>query len=310
MTRQRTSNGQIGFLFIALSAILFGSIGVATKGVFSVAATNAYSITLLRELIALPALFGISRLALGNKFLKIARSDLRIMILAGLMLAIYQVSFVLAVQFSNVTISTLVTLCTAPVVVALFSSVLLKERLSPLVLAALACALVGVVFLVGLDATTDMGTNPSVGIGFALLTALGSGLFQICGRMLANRYHPMQSLSVFFLVAALVMLPLTLANGLVLAYPLIGWAMLLQLGIGVSVIGYGFLMLGLKTTPATMASIVAMFEPLTGTILAWLIFNERLSPTGWLGGTLLLAAMVLVYRANTGNQYPVEETVT
>ena len=36
--------------------MLFGSLGVATKGIFEVAQTNALSVTLLRAAIALPAL--------------------------------------------------------------------------------------------------------------------------------------------------------------------------------------------------------------------------------------------------------------
>jgi DME family drug/metabolite transporter len=38
-----------------------------------------------------------------------------------------------------------------------------------------------------------------------------------------------------------------------------------------------------------------MLEPLTATILAWLIFDERLAPAGFIGALLLLAAMAVLY---------------
>jgi DME family drug/metabolite transporter len=128
------------------------------------------------------------------------------------------------------------------------------------------------------------------------VSALSFSLFQICGRVLVTRYHPMQMLSVFLLVAILALLPITLANGFVTSYPPMGWLLLGHLGLGVSVLGYALLVLGLRTMPVTMATIVSLLEPLTGVTLAWLLFDERLGAMGLLGAALLLAAMVMVFR--------------
>ena len=287
-----------GFVFVALSAILFGSIGVTTRGIFAVGPTNALSITLLRALIALPAIFAIGIFILRRKLFAIRTADLRLMILAGLMMALYQVTFVIAVRLVNVIIATLVTMCTVPIFAALFSSVLLRERLHRNIWLAMACELVNVVLLVGLQPISDLGTDIWLGIGLALITALGSALFQICGRMLSNQYHPLQTLNVFFFVAALVLLPITLLNGFMSEYPPTGWLLFLHLGLGISVLGYGFLMLGLETTPATIATIIGLLEPLTGTVLAALLFSEHLDALGLFGAVLLLAAMVIVFRTN------------
>ena len=48
----------------------------------------------------------------------------------------------------------------------------------------------------------------------------------------------MQTVSVFFLVTVLALLPSTLANGFVTAYPPVGWLLLAHLGLGISVLGY------------------------------------------------------------------------
>lgn len=299
MNTPRSASAARGFVFVALSAVLFGSIGVTTRGIFAVSQSDALSITLWRDAIALVPLLVVGLIVLRRKLFSIRGADLRVMILAGLMMAMYQVTFVIAVRLVNVTIATLVTLCTVPVCVALLSSALLHEKLHRNVWFALACALVGVVLLVGFQPNGDLGSNIWLGIGLALLTALGSALFQISGRTLANSYHPLQTLTLFFLVAALALLPLTLLNGLYTAYPIAGWLLLLHLGIGISVVGYGFLMLGLRTTSATTATIIGLFEPLTGTILAVVLFNEQLSSTGLAGAVLLLAAMAIVFRTNT-----------
>lgn len=296
-----------GFVFIALGATLFGSIGVATKELFLVSQTNAISITLWRSLIALPVLFLVAFYLLRGKLFSIRWRDLRLMIAAGLMMAVYQVAFVLAVQLVNVTIATLVTLCTVPIIVAVLASVFLHEQLHRNLYLAMGCAIVGVVLLVGFQATGDFGANVWLGIAMALLTALANGFFQITSRALANKYHPIQTLTVYFFVAALAFVPFALVNGFVVNYPPLGWAMLLHLGLAISVIAYLFLLLGLQTTPATTATIIGFLEPLTGTILAVLIFNEQLSSTGMYGAVLLLAAMVIAWRTTSTAGLPVGE---
>ena len=287
---------RLGFLFVALSAVLFGSLGVATKGILEVAATNALSITLLRTAIALPTLWAICAFIQGRRMFRIAGSDLGIMAVAGLMMALYQVAFVMAINLANVTIVTLVTLCTVPVCAAVMSRALLGERLRPGIAIALACAIAGVGLLVGFDPAAERGATMWPGITLAIVSALSFSLFQICGRVLVTRYHPMQILSMFLLVAILALLPITLANGFVTSYPPMGWLLLGHLGLGVSVLGYVLLVLGLRIMPVTMATIVSLLEPLTGVTLAWLLFDERLGAVGLLGAALLLAAMVMVFR--------------
>lgn len=296
-----------GFIFIAISAILFGSLGVATQFIFQAApSTNAYSVILLRALIALPILILISMILVGKRFFSITRRDLYIMIFAGLMMAMYQTSFVIALRMVNVTIATLITLCTVPVFAALLSAPLLHERLHRNIYFAMVIAILGVMLLVGFQPVDDFGANAWLGIALALLTALGSALFQICGRFVSNRYHPIQTLTIFFFVAACALLPIALLNGLVLNYPPSGWLFLVHLGVGVSVIGYGFLLLGLRTTPATIATIIALLEPLTGAVLAWLLLGERLGALGIAGAALLLGAMVMVMRSNAATAEPAE----
>jgi len=290
-------SSRLGFAFVALSAVIFGSLGVATKGIFNVADTNAYSITLLRAIVASLACLGICAVVLGKRTFRIARRDTRTMVVAGLLMAVYQVTFVISIRFANVSITALVALCTVPVLAAVLSRLLLGEALRPSTLLALVFAIMGVALLVGFD-HPGRGVSPWMGVGFALVSALSFTLFQICGRVLASRYHPIQMLSVFFLVAVLGLLPITLANGFITTYPPLGWLLLAHLGLGVSVVGYALLVLGLRTTPVTTATIVSLLEPLTSTLFAWLLLGERLGPLGFFGAALLLSAMLIVFRAS------------
>lgn len=296
-----------GFASIAMGATLFGTIGVATKGIFATSDANAISITLWRAIIALPVFLALGLYLLRRKLFAIRAADLRLMIFAGLLMSVYQLAFVIAVQFANVTIATLVTLCTVPVLVAILASLFLGEHLHRNVYLAMGCAILGVVLLVGFQPTGDLGANVWVGIGMALLTALANAIFQISSRALANRYDPIQTLTVYFIVAALAFIPFALLNGFVVSYPPIGWALLLHLGLVISVVAYFLLLVGLQTTPATTATIIGFLEPMTGTILAVLIFGEQLSTMGLVGAALLLAAMAIVWRTSSFPVEPISE---
>ena len=293
----RIADRRLGLLLVALSALVWGSLGVTTKQVFNITATNAYSVTLLRALVAFSASLAICVLLLGKRTFRIARGDLGIMMGAGLLMALNQVAFVFALNLANVTIATLVTLCTIPVCAAILSKALLGEALQSSTVLALVYAMVGVALLVGFDRLAEKGASTWIGVGLALLSAASFGLIQVCVRVLANRYHPMQTLSVFFFVVVLALAPITLVNGFVTTYPFVGWLLLAHLGLGISVLGFALLVLGLRTTPVTTAAIVSLLEPLTSTLLAWLLLGEHLGALSLLGAALLLSAMVMVFQA-------------
>ena len=59
-----------------------------------------------------------------------------------------------------------------------------------------------------------------------------------------------------------------------ITYPPVAWVLFLYLGLGVSVLGYVFLVLGLRTMPLTKATIVSLIEPLTGVSLAWVLLRR------------------------------------
>jgi drug/metabolite transporter, DME family len=225
----------------------------------------------------------------------VARGHLAVMLLIGLMLALYQLCYFGAIPLVGVAVATLVTLCTAPVLVALLSAGLLRERLSGRLLLALGCALAGTGLLVDLSsaggARPDLAAN---GVLLALGSALGYAVVTMCSRFLAPKYHPLQPVTIGFGVGAIVLLPVAGVAGLGLSYPAAGWLLLVYLGVVPSALAYALFIQGMRQTTATAASIVTLLEPLTAAGLAWLLFGERLGPLGLAGAALLLAAVALL----------------
>ncbi len=141
-----------------------------------------------------------------------------------------------------------------------------------------------------------MAQQPLTGIVLPLGSACGYSLRALFIRTLAGRYHPLHPITLSLAAGALILLPFALANGLVTAYPAPGWLLLLHLGLVPTAFAYWLFQRGLQRTPATVASIITLVEPLTSAVLAALLFGERLPPLGLVGAGLLVAAMVSLMR--------------
>lgn len=294
-TAHMQAEARRGVVLIILASVLWGTIGVAVRTLYEISDANPLSIGFFRLAIATPVLLLASWNAVRQRLFAIRRSDLGLMLGLGLAMALYQVSYFAAIAQVGVTIAVLVAICTAPIMVTLLAAVVLKEQLTRWVLLALGCAMGGVMHLVG-GGTSEAALQPIAPLG--VLLALGAGLsyavVTLCSRALAGRYHPLQPISIGFGAGAVMLLPFALGTGLVVSYPLAGWALLLHLGLIPTALGYLLFLMGIRFTTATVASIGSLVEPLTTTTFAWVFFHERLDDHSIVGAGLLLAAMAIL----------------
>lgn len=280
-----------GLLFVMLAAVSWGTVGVTTKLLYRSSDTTALSIGFLRLAVAVPALLLLGWGHTRRRLLLLSRRDLALICAIGAMMALYQVCYFSAIPRVGVAIASLITLCTAPVLVALLSAVVLRERPTLRVLTALGVALLGTVLLVGTGSANGSGGSAVAGTLLALVSSLGYAVVTLCGRSLSPRCHPLQTLALGFAIGALLLLATTLPAGPHLRYTAQGWILVAYLGIVPTALAYVLFVRGLRSVPATAATIATLLEPLTSTILAWLLFGERLGRLGAWGGLLLGAAM-------------------
>jgi DME family drug/metabolite transporter len=218
------------------------------------------------------------------------------MLVIGVTMAFYQVTFLGAIPRIGVAMTTLITLCTAPVIVAVLAAALLGESLTVRVVLALVAALAGTTMLSWTNPGALAGRYATlVGVGLALSSALGYSIMTICSRALAGRYHPLQPMTVGLGAGALLLFPFAVASGITISFSPTGWALLLYLGIVPTALAFVVFLMGIEHTSATVASIITLIEPLTATVLAWLLFDEQLGLLGFLGAALLLSAIGLLY---------------
>ncbi len=291
-----------GLGLILSAALLWGTVGITTQALYGLSATNALSIGFFRLAIAAALLFAACWRRLGRRILQIKPRDAMIMALTGTLLAVYQACYFAAIAYCGIAVAALITLCVAPVIVAIASLTIARERMTVSIAIALMCAVGGTALLVAARSTPGVANPSLTGILLAIAAAAGYAGIILCGRRLASRYHPLHINAVVFGTGALVLLCLALPTHLAVAYPAQGWLLLLYLGSIPTALAYILFMIGIRSTAATVTSIVTLCEPLTSAILAWIVFGERLGPLGLLGATLLLSAILLLARGTDFNR--------
>lgn len=285
-----------GIVLVSLSAVLWGTVGIATQAVYHQSELNAVTVGFYRLAFAFPVVAIVCWKVVGSQIFCVRGQNYLKMAFIGAMLATYQVCYFAAVGYIGVALATLITLCTAPVVVSLASVTFLKEPLTKSIIKALLCAISGTVLLVGFPEGFVAQNNLLPGVSLSLGSAVGYAIVAMLGRSIGADCHPIHSTTVSFGVGAIFLFPMAASNCFSAQYTPEIISILLYIGLIPTAVAYTLFFLGIRGVKASTASILTMIEPLTATILAWLIFDERLAASGVAGAILLLLSIVFLYR--------------
>ena len=240
-----------------------------------------------RVLFAMPLLLVITSIQKGEG---VGRPS-KWMVLAGLFFAL-DLSFwhygIVMTSVANATV-----LCNlTPVVVTLFGWLVFKQRPARLFILALGLAMGGA-FAMAAGANGHQGSNPPLGDILSLTVSLWyAGYFltvqqarRTSGAMRVTLWATAVGVVPLVLVALMFgedMVPATLA----------GWAACVGMGV-MHVAGQGGVAWSLGKLPAAVTAVIILIQPIVASLLSWWIFGETLTPIQAMGGSLVLAAILL-----------------
>ncbi len=183
-----------------------------------------------------------------------------------------------------------------PIIVAVAAFFLFGERITRPFLAAGALALLGAVLLSA--ANVQFAPERLTGDIFSVLTSFWYASYLLAVR--AARRAGAATVQVMFwstAAAAPILLLVTLAVGEPLTpESLGGWAPLIALGVIVHVGGQGGIAFGLGRTPAALATLIILIQPVVAAAAGWVLFGEALVAIQWLGAALVLAGVYAAQR--------------
>ncbi len=286
--------------FLALGAgATWGTTGPLSTGLYGL--MPATSIGFWRVLLGTVglALWG---LAFRRELFRVdARAWLLVGLGGGFLVALFEIAYQFAIAGAGVA-GAAALLYTAPVLVAVLARVILKEALTTVRL------LLALVVMAGVALTVTGGSNAGaegarlgIGAGIAggLLSALSYAFTTLMARFAVPRYG---ALRVLFLEAfggvVILGIGLTLAGRAPAPPPsAAAWRGLAGLTAG-SVLAANILFFAaVKRIEAAPAAVAATVEPIVATVLALLLFNQQLSPLGWLGLTMVVGGVAAGYLA-------------
>lgn len=284
---------RIGLFQISLAGVLWGTGGLAVHVIRDAEPMSVVAISAWRMVIgAIALLVAVALLRqLGDLRTLVRRHPGRVVVI-GVATATYQALYFAAVVAVGVTVSTVVSLGLAPMLVTVVEGVRRRRAPSPGDLLVLAAALVGLV-LVSVSAGSAGGPHPVLGV----LASIGSGtayaLTTVIGHGLAQSTGPLGLATASTTVGAIALAPLALVTGAgtnAWGDPVVAGT-LVYLGVLTMALAYLLFYSGLRTAPGSSAVIATLLEPLTAAVLAAVVLDERLGLAGVLGGVLILAAV-------------------
>lgn len=290
-----TTSRPAGTLPLVIAAVLWGTIGVATQAIYGLETTSSLYINMIRTVVAALVLL-LACWRAGTRLFAAQRRDLLVMFVSGALLALSHAAYFAAIRAAGVTISTLLTICVAPLAVHALSVLFGFERISGRTMLALACALLGSILLVTAPGQTQMGDDVATGALYALAAAVCYGSAIVCGRFLAAHYDTLHITALSFCAGSLVLVLLNFVSTAAPIQSAQGWALAIYLGLVPTALAYSLFQRGLRTVPATTASIIGMIDPVVAAVLAWALYGESLTWVGIFGSALLLASIAFLAR--------------
>ncbi|MCZ7434649.1 EamA family transporter [Streptomyces sp. WMMC1477] len=292
-----------GLLFVAVSAVAWGTAGAAAALLFDGSGLGPVALTFWRTaggFVLLAAVRGLWRRRAPVRTTG-RRRPLLPLLVTGFGLTAFQTAYFAAVEATGLAVGTVVTLGAGPVLVALGGRVLMGERLGRSGALAVSCALAGLCVLV-LGGADGSGTVVPLGVGYALLSALGYSAMTLYTRGRGRdggAGDPLGTTLWAFAVGAALLLPFAAAEGL---WPQGGdvarslWLMAYVAAVPTA-LAYALYFAGLAVVRAATASVIALIEPVAATAIAVTLLGERLTAATVTGTAILLAAVTALVLA-------------
>ncbi|WP_064741919.1 DMT family transporter [Hamadaea tsunoensis] len=281
---------RMGVFFVTVAAVAWGVGGIVAAVLYKSSGLGPLAVSFWRAAFGVVVLAGVQAVRRKPMAMKLDWPT----IVVGLGVGVYQSAYYGAIAQAGVSVGTVATLGACPVMVALGSSVFLRERLRTRTGVAIGVAVAGLVLLVGRPGA--VGPHPVLGVGLALLSAAGYALVTLVTR--ARKESVADELGgtlAAFYVATVCLLPLAAVEGIVPRAHLpatVGW--LLFLGAVPTALAYALFFVGLKAVPATLASVIVLVEPVSALALAVALLHERLAWTAVVGAALMLGAVFAI----------------
>lgn len=293
---KRAANERLlGIVTVLIAAILWGTTGTAATFAPEVSAVAIGAVAMGGGGL-MQALLAAGRI---RRHVGLLRKQWRWLLLGAIAVALYPLAFYASMRLAGVTIGTVVSIGSAPLL-----SVLIEYRLDGLRLTArwmigAGLGLAGMLLLClaegsgHVPAGAASGVIPGVLLG--LLAGISYALYSwTARRLMQHGIASRAAMGATFGIGGLLLMPVLFVTGAPLLASWGNATVGLYMALVPMLLGYVCFGYGLARIPASTATTITLFEPVVAAGLAVVIVGERLPAMGWAGIVLILACLVCI----------------
>ncbi|WP_411975993.1 DMT family transporter [Sulfitobacter faviae] len=284
-----------GVIAILFAAVVWGTTGTA--------ATFAPGVSAAAIGAAAMGLGGIAQALWAGRGILNQRARLwqqrRLLIIGALAVAVYPLAFYGAMRLAGVTVGTVITIGSAPLLSALIEYLLDGRRLTLRWSFGAAVGLIGMglICLAEGDAHGSAVSAPSVPLG-VLLGLIGGLTYALYSwsarRMMLQGTGSAVAMGATFGLGGLLLMPVLAVSGGAFLASWTNAAVGLYMAAVPMFLGYIAFGYGLARVEASTATVITLFEPVVAAVLAVVIVGERLPPQGWVGVALVIGCLAII----------------
>ena len=275
----------LGYLYIVIAAVIWGSNGVIVNRVPYDAYTIAFFRVLFASLIFMPVVL-FTRKA---ETVRAARSW-KLMLCLGLLLALGWALLFYSMKLIAIANAVLLNY-TAPIFVALLAPLLLKERLEKTTLLALAISIAGIA-VISYQQNLQLTDFNYWGVILGLLAGLAYAGFVIVSKKALSSYSTYVVAFYAYSIAAIFLLPFVIGANLTADF--MPWVLLLIMGIFNTTFAVTLYLKGLGLVKSQKAVIITYLEPVSAMVFGLIFLSQQPTLFMIFGGLLIVLSGYIV----------------
>ena len=284
--------------FNPYTVLIIGIIGVSTGSIFARLAdapalvTAAYRMG-LTALILIP----LAVWKAGDELRRLSSHDIKLAVLAGLFLALHFAAWISSLDYTAIA-NSVVLVNTIPLWVGLLTPLISKDRIRRTTIISIIVSVMGATIIGFGDFIT--GSKALWGDLLAVLGAVCAAVYLLCGRNLRRKLSLLSYVAICYGSAAVILWLVVLSLNLpVTGYSTQTVAAFWAMAFISQLIGHSSYNWSLKWFSTSLVAVFLLGEPIGGTLLAYIIFDEGLTWMKFIGGLFILLA---IYIAASGEK--------
>lgn len=236
----------------------------------------------------------------------VEKKDLKRMALLALFgVGINQVLFIWGLSLTS-SINSAIIMISNPIMVMIFTLIILKERITGTKVAGLSLAVLGALVILSYRGNFELGSDTMAGDLMTFVNSISWAVFVVMMKPLITKYNTATAMRWVFLFGSIYISPIGIPAALGTnwaAFSAYAVFCLSFVVIGTTYIAYFLNIYGLKELSPNTVSAYIYLQPFLTTIFAVAVGNDTLTPTKLASGLLIIAGLYLVTKKNKTTDY-------